>query len=80
MIGEEHVPGIQNFDGSWTKIWFPDGPPNYNKDTEPTRPYTDDEKSLYNNFMTTGKFQLAATGGGGMPLAPPTREMCTWNF
>lgn len=79
-IDGDQVPGIQNFDGSWAKIWFPDGPPPYNKDTEPIRPYTDEEKTLYNNFMATGKFQLAATGGGGMPMAPPTREMCTWNF
>lgn len=79
-IDGEPVPGIQNFDGSWTKIWFPDGPPPYNRDTEPVRPYTDEETALYNRFVATGTFQLAATGGGGMPLAAPQREMCTWNF
>ncbi|KAJ0103993.1 hypothetical protein J7T55_009657 [Diaporthe amygdali] len=74
------VPGIQNFDGSWTKIWFPDGPPPYYKDTEPDRAYTDGEKAAYEQFVSTGRFTLEAAGGGGMPEAAPMREYCTWDL
>lgn len=79
-IDEKPTPGIQNFDGSFTKIWFPDGPPAYYKDTEPDREYTDAEKAVWQKFASTGKFELAATGGGGMPEAAPMREFCTWDF
>lgn len=81
-IDGQNVPGIRNFDGSWSKIWFPDGPPAYYKDTEPDRPYTDQEKAVYEKFVHTGKFELAGTGGGGggMPEAPPMREFCTWDL
>lgn len=80
-IDGQQVPGIRNFDGSWSKIWFPDGPPAYYKDTEPDRAYTDQEKAVYEKFVHTGKFELAGTGGGGgMPEAPPVREFCTWDI
>lgn len=76
----KQVPGIQNFDGSWTKIWFPDGPPPYYKDTEPNRAYTDGEKAAYEQLVSTGRFTLAGAGGHGMPEAPPMREYCTWDL
>ncbi|KAL1847002.1 hypothetical protein Daus18300_014079 [Diaporthe australafricana] len=76
----KQVPGIRNFDGSWTKIWFPDGPPPYYKDTEPDRAYTDGEKAAYEQLVSTGRFTLAGSGGGGMPEAPPMREYCTWDL
>ncbi|KAI3392393.1 hypothetical protein diail_5744 [Diaporthe ilicicola] len=76
----KQVPGIQNFDGSWAKIWFPDGPPPYYKDTEPDRAYTDGEKAAYEQLVSTGRFTLAGAGGGGMPEAPPMREYCTWDL
>lgn len=76
----KQTPGIQNFDGSWTKIWFPDGPPPYYKDTEPDREYTDAEKAAYEQFVSTGRFTLAGAGGSGMPEAPPLREYCTWDL
>lgn len=79
-VDGQHHPGIRNFDGSWTKIWFPDGPPGYYKDTEPDRAYTDQEKAVYEKFVQTGKFELAGAGGGGMPEAPPLREFCTWDI
>lgn len=79
-IDGQHVPGIRNFDGSWHKIWFPDGPPAYYKDTEPDRAYTDQEKAVYEKFVHTSKFELAGAGGGGMPEAPPAREFCTWDM
>ncbi|KAH8777649.1 CCCH zinc finger domain-containing protein [Diaporthe sp. PMI_573] len=76
----KQVPGIQDFDGSWTKIWFPDGPLPYYKDTEPGREYTDAEKAAYEQFVSTGRFTLAGAGGSGMPEAPPWREYCTWDL
>lgn len=76
----KQVPGIQNLDGSWTKIWFPDGPPPYYKDTEPDREYTDAEKAAYEQFVSTGQFTLVGAGGSGMPEAPPMRECCTWDL
>ncbi|PSR80488.1 Hydantoinase B/oxoprolinase-domain-containing protein [Coniella lustricola] len=71
--------------GSWTKIWFPDGPPMYYKDTEPLREYTDVEKATWERFMATGRFELASAGGAtgtgmGMPEAPPMREFVQWDF
>lgn len=74
------TPGVQNFDGSFSKIWFPDGPPAYYKDTEPERGYADAEKAQWQQFVSTGKFDLASAGGGGMPEAPPMREFCSWDF
>lgn len=74
------TPVVQNFNGTFNKIWFPDGPPAYYKDTEPDREYTDAEKAQWQQFMSTGKFDLAGAGGSGMPEAPPMREACTWDF
>lgn len=79
-IDDTPTPVIQNFDNSFTKIWFPNGPPGYYKDTEPVREYTGDEKAVWQKFVATGKFDLAAAGGGGMPEAAPMREFCTWDF
>ncbi|KAJ4387536.1 hypothetical protein N0V93_008131 [Gnomoniopsis smithogilvyi] len=79
-VDEKPTPNVQNMDGTFSKIWFPDGPPQYYQDTEPDREYTDTEKTLWQGFAQTGKFQLAANGGGGMPLAPPVRENVQWDF
>lgn len=80
QIDEKPTPHVQNMDGTASKIWFPDGAPQYYQDTEPDREYTDAEKNLWQGFQQTGKFQLAANGGGGMPLAPPMRESVQWDF
>nr|XP_036582146.1 Nucleoporin AMO1 [Colletotrichum truncatum]KAF6790806.1 Nucleoporin AMO1 [Colletotrichum truncatum] len=69
------VPGIRAFNGSWTRIWFPNGPPNYYKDTElPDEAYDDKSKQQWQAFMQTGKFE------GGMPELPPKREFCLWDI
>ena len=73
--GKTH-PAVRNFDGSMSRIWFPDGPPGYNKDTElPDDKYDAREKGLWQAFVQTGKF-----AGGVMPELPPKREFCTWEF
>ncbi|KAK6950549.1 hypothetical protein Daesc_008877 [Daldinia eschscholtzii] len=69
------APGVQNPDGSWRKIFFPSGPPGYNKDTEPDLAmYTASIKAAYAAMAATGRFE------GDMPEVPPLREDCVWNF
>ena len=63
-------------DGKWEKIWFPDGPPPYNEDTElPLEMYDDKTKEAYLFMRDHGVFK-----DGWMPYLPPRREWCTWDF
>ncbi len=72
----ENRPGIRAFDGTWTRIWFPAGPPNYNKDTAlPMDAYDDGTKAQWQRFEQTGQF-----ADGLMPLLPPPRECTVWDF
>ncbi|KAL2753236.1 hypothetical protein ACRALDRAFT_2029116 [Sodiomyces alcalophilus JCM 7366] len=72
---KDGVPGIREFDGTWARIWFPDGPPAYYKDTElPAEEYDEKSKAQWRTFEQTGKFE------GGMPELPPMREVCLWDF
>ncbi|KAI9657275.1 MAG: hypothetical protein M1829_006920 [Trizodia sp. TS-e1964] len=69
-------PLFQLNDGSWERIWFPNGPPDYNKDTElPEEMYDNHTKQLYQEMAITGECP-----GGKMPLLPPRREWCRWDF
>ncbi|KID78620.1 Nucleoporin AMO1 [Metarhizium brunneum] len=69
-------PGIRAFDGTWTRIWFPDGAPGYYKDTE-LSVEAFDEQSLaqWAAFAQTGQF-----AEGIMPELPPPRECTRWDF
>ncbi|CAN8105374.1 unnamed protein product [Discula destructiva] len=78
--GKANTPCVANADGTFSKIWFPDGPPPFYKDTEPTREYAQNETNVWGQFAQTGKLQLAANGGGGMPLAAPMRDNTRWDF
>lgn len=70
------VPGVQNMDQSWSKICFPEGPPPFYKDTEmDDSAYDESTKAVYMQMGQTGAFP-----GGVMPLLPPKREWCTWDF
>ncbi|KAK1993415.1 hypothetical protein LX36DRAFT_643156 [Colletotrichum falcatum] len=72
---QNNLPGIRAFNGAWTRIWFPDGPPNYNKDTElPDEAYDDKSRQQWQAFAQTGKFE------GLMPELPPKREFCLWDL
>ncbi|KAI1123332.1 hypothetical protein F5Y10DRAFT_252027 [Nemania abortiva] len=72
---DQQIPGFRKPDGSWCKILFPNGPPSYNKDTEPEASrYTDKIKEAYFQMATTGRFQ------GDIPEVPPMREDCIWMF
>ncbi|CAG8982460.1 hypothetical protein HYALB_00009954 [Hymenoscyphus albidus] len=73
--GKTPVPGIRNPDGTWMKIWFPTGAPMC-KDTEMDEEFYDDSvKTAYQEMSTTGRFS-----GGKIPLIPPKREWCSWEF
>ena len=61
----------------WIKIWFPAGPPVYNKDTEGPDPgkYTNSLKQAYQEAIQKSVFTL-----GQMPDVPPMRQWCLWDF
>lgn len=68
--------GVRNRDGTWEKIWFPNGPPPFDRNTEfEDSSYDDSVKSAYLHVRETGMF-----AGGVMPLVPPKREWCLWDF
>ncbi|TAQ85841.1 hypothetical protein B7494_g5844 [Chlorociboria aeruginascens] len=73
---KDDVPGILSRDGSWEKIWFPEGPPPPNDEVSMDDSVYDDEtKAVYMNSKQTGSFQ-----GGIMPMLPPKREWCRFDF
>ncbi|KAK0712588.1 hypothetical protein B0T26DRAFT_752805 [Lasiosphaeria miniovina] len=77
--GDKPVPVLRNFNGTVTKVWFPDGAPNYTTETEAVNPeatYRDPVvQQQWKGFLETGKFEA-----GLMPEVPPSREYCTWDF
>ncbi|TVY38187.1 Nucleoporin [Lachnellula subtilissima] len=76
VVYQKDEPGVRNQDGSWSKIWFPEGPPLPYKDTEMDESaYDDGTKAAYTQMRQTGSFL-----GGVMPLLPPMREWCSWDF
>lgn len=76
------VPVIRGFDGTIRRVWFPNGPPAGNADTEAPpgpdgkSPY-DDPKVMqqWSGFAATGRFE-----NGVMPEVPPQRSLCNWVF
>lgn len=65
--------------GGIQKIWFPSGPPSYNRDTEAT-----DEK-VYEDPKVLAQWEGFVKNGGRfadgiMPEVPPKREWCVWDF
>ncbi|EGX96371.1 CCCH zinc finger domain protein [Cordyceps militaris CM01] len=76
VIYSDGKPGIRAFDGTWTRIWFPEGAPGYSKDTElPMGMYDDRSKTQWQQFEQTGQFV-----NGLMPSLPPPRECTVWDF
>lgn len=70
------VPGTLAPDGTWSRIWYANGPPAYNKDTE-LQPHEYDErtKAQWEAFANKGTF-----ADGIMPELPPPRECTRWDF
>ncbi|TVY81949.1 Nucleoporin [Lachnellula suecica] len=76
VVYQNGVPGVQNNDRTWSKIWFPEGAPLPYKDTEmEDSAYDDGTKAAYGQMRQTGSFT-----NGVMPMLPPKREWCTWDF
>ncbi|KAK3312884.1 hypothetical protein B0H66DRAFT_382543 [Apodospora peruviana] len=73
----KEVPVLRNFNGSFARVWFPDGPPAYSTETEGRPEDYADEKVMqqWGAFVNTGRFEA-----GIMPEVPPKREFCTWDF
>ncbi|MCJ1297351.1 hypothetical protein MMC08_000137 [Hypocenomyce scalaris] len=72
----DNEPCYKRPDGSWEKVWFPNGPPVFNKTPElPLEIYDESTKGNYMFLRENGTFL-----GGVMPDLPPRREWCRWNF
>lgn len=82
MKHDMEVPVIRAFDGTIRRVWFPNGPPAGDADTEAApgpdgkSPY-DDPKVMqqWSGFASTGRFE-----NGVMPEVPPQRSLCNWVF
>ena len=69
-------PGFKDFTGPWKRIWFPDGPPSYNKDTALKREEYDAQTlNQWKTFEQSGQFS-----DGVVPALPPPREACRWDM
>ena len=63
-------------DGRWEKIWFPDGPPIFQKEQELPEGYEPAKfEEEYKWVKERGSFK-----DGKMPNMPPIREWISWNF
>ena len=72
----EEEPCFRGKGGAWEKIWFPDGPPVFNKMPDVAlEEYDEESKESYKYMMEHGEFK-----DGVMPLLPPRREWCSWDF
>jgi nucleoporin NUP42 len=69
--------GTLNPDGTWSTIWFPDGPPpRYNADAQmEDSEYDNATAAAYEFVSRKGKFE-----NGVMPLLPPKAEWISWDF
>jgi nucleoporin NUP42 len=75
VIQKDGKPGM-NVGGKFVKIWFPDGPPVYNKDTAlPIEAYDQKTLEMWKAFEATGEFKDKV-----IPDLPPPREATTWDF
>ena len=69
-------PCYKGSDGSWQRVWFPDGPPAFTKTVNlPDEAYDEATKANYRHMKEMGTFK-----DGIMPALPPKREWCSWNF
>ena len=62
--------------GEWQRIWFPDGPPTFTKiEDVPEAAYDATTRDKYKFAMENGRFL-----DGIIPIMPPRKEWCNWNF
>ena len=69
-------PCFKGKNGAWEKVWFPNGAPIFNKtpDVNPEE-YDEETKENYKYMMEHEEFK-----DGVMPLTPPSRQYCHWDF
>lgn len=75
VVYKDGEPGT-SMNGKWFKIWCPKGCPGSNSSTEL-------ENAVFDGKATTAYLQARQTGafpGGVIPMLPPKREWCLWNF
>ncbi|KAI9643334.1 hypothetical protein NHQ30_007953 [Ciborinia camelliae] len=75
VVYKDGEPGT-NINGKWFKIWCTKGYPGPNKTMEM-------ENAVFDERTTAAYLQARQTGafpGGVMPMIPPKREWCLWNF
>jgi nucleoporin NUP42 len=76
VVYKEGRAGTLNPDGTWSDIWFPEGPPRFTSDAQmPDNEYDDTTRTAYEAMSKTGKFENAV-----MPLLPPKVEWISWDF
>lgn len=71
-------PGMVHADGRWERVWFPDGPPGYNRDLDIPGlmgELSKEDEEAYRHLELTGRFP-----GDKIPRNPPKREMSHWCF
>ena len=70
----DEEPCYRGKDGSWQKIWYPDGAPAFvNSVALPDEVYDDATRESYQHLKERGIFK-----DGVMPLLPPKKEWCSW--
>ena len=71
----EDVPGYMDVaTRRWVRIWFPNGPPGYNPETEPEdKSAVEAARPLWEAFCKVGRFE------GLVPEVPPLRIQCRWD-
>lgn len=73
-IGE--LPCYKNPNGSWERIWFPDGPPDFLKaESLPDVQYDEGTIQNYLQLRQTGRFKENI-----IPALPPKREWLSWDL
>lgn len=70
------IPCYKNPNGSWERIWFPDGPPGFLKpESLPDVQYDEGTIQNYLQLRQTGRFRENI-----IPALPPKREWLSWNL
>lgn len=69
-------PGTIGADGTWRRICFPEGPPQFVRDAEvEDDKYDDETRQAFEQLRLTGSFP-----NNEMPLLPPKGEWVRWDF
>ncbi|KAI1005819.1 hypothetical protein K3495_g2400 [Podosphaera aphanis] len=77
VVYKDKSPGFLNQDGSWEKIWFPEGKPIFSHDAE--MPAEEEyEEAIIQAYDYARKNKVFKAGI--IPLLPPKEEWCSFDF